>query len=259
MDGKHEKGRSELSATAEDFVPTPVPSVATPATSLASPATNDASPVPPEFAELADDTQRPKSPEFDKRRCWDWVVVRGNSHYAKDRQSFSQYRPLEPGTLIAFCDHEPPATPVAGIGTVFLHVKPRPEEGRPVYRLTLRHVLHVPNAPCNGFAASVHHHYFGGMLLEGAAFAVDKHDYRWYYCVSFHGRTKLALAADPEGQSYIEGDATAYCLDMVLSDREMAEIRYRPLRNETKPRFSAPGISLPIRNRPSTTSAGSDG
>ncbi|KAL4971019.1 uncharacterized protein BDV14DRAFT_194800 [Aspergillus stella-maris] len=247
MDRRHEKGRSELSAIAEDFVP-----AVTPAPSAATPATNDASPASPGFAELADDIQRPRTPDPKDRRCWDWVAVQGNCHYARDREWFLWYRPLQYGTLISFCDHEPPATSVAGIGTVILTVQSRPEDGWPTYRLKLQNVLHVPNAPCNGFSPSQFHLRRGGTLLAGGLFAVDEKNMPWYYCVPFNGLAKLALVGDAQARSYIEGDGTAYCLDMVLSDREMAEIKYRPSRDESKPRFSAPGISLPIRGRPSS-------
>ncbi|KAL4923872.1 uncharacterized protein BDV17DRAFT_275970 [Aspergillus undulatus] len=51
-------------------------------------------------------------------RCWDWIITRGNCHYAKDRASFARYRNIS--HLVSFCPDEPPFTPIAGVGTVIV-------------------------------------------------------------------------------------------------------------------------------------------
>ncbi|KAI9375677.1 hypothetical protein BJX61DRAFT_92921 [Aspergillus egyptiacus] len=73
-------------------------------------------------------------------RCWTWLLTPGNSHFAKNRSSFTTYRraPSKVG-----------GRRVLGVGTVELKVRRSPEDGR-MNILVLEDVLHMPNAACNG-------------------------------------------------------------------------------------------------------------
>ncbi|PCH00023.1 Hypothetical protein PENO1_050280 [Penicillium occitanis (nom. inval.)] len=65
-------------------------------------------------------------------------------HYAKDRESFSTYGPVNKTVNDG-------NTFVAGIGDVELQVKSSPKRGSLVKTLKLENVPHIPDAFCNGF------------------------------------------------------------------------------------------------------------
>jgi hypothetical protein len=83
-----------------------------------------------------------------RRRCWDWIIVSGNCHYAKNRSSFKVYRRV--GRMIR--DATGAETYIAGVGTVELNVRASSKKGSPTRSLVLENVLHVPDAVCNGFS-----------------------------------------------------------------------------------------------------------
>jgi len=65
-----------------------------------------------------------------RRRCWDWMIVSGDCHYARDRSAFKTYRHV--GKTIrgnAMISNQ--NIFVAGIGTVELRVRTSNEEGSP--------------------------------------------------------------------------------------------------------------------------------
>ncbi|RAH85140.1 hypothetical protein BO86DRAFT_407521 [Aspergillus japonicus CBS 114.51] len=114
-----------------------------------------------------------------RRRCWDWMVVSGTNHYAKNRASFKSYRPVNRmvsnGTLF-----------IAGVGTVELSVRASPARGSPTRTLVLDNVLHIPKAICNGFCFGQYH-----TIHKGTPFC---------------GLEKLALAGNPQGESDLNED-----------------------------------------------------
>ncbi|KUL89745.1 hypothetical protein ZTR_00549 [Talaromyces verruculosus] len=90
--------------------------------------------------------KRPRNEEKtpSHHRCYDWMIVSGSCHYAKDRESFSTYGPVNKTVN----DGD---TFVAGVGDVELQVKSSPKRGSLVKTLKLENVLHMPDACCNGF------------------------------------------------------------------------------------------------------------
>jgi hypothetical protein len=72
------------------------------------------------------------------------MIVSGSCHYAKDRESFSTYGPVNKTVNDG-------NTFVAGVGDVELQVKSSPKRGSLVKTLKLENVPHIPDAFCNGF------------------------------------------------------------------------------------------------------------
>ncbi|KAL2797806.1 hypothetical protein BJX66DRAFT_297274 [Aspergillus keveii] len=141
-------------------------------------------------------------PPAPKRRCYDWMVVSGNTHYAKNRSSFTTYRRVRrsiPGSITG-------ETFVAGIGTVELKVRTRRDDPEsPDGTLVLENVLHIPSAICNGMALELWAADFGASTdnsREGWD-AWDRQNRPVWYGERFHGGCKLALAGNPQGESYL--------------------------------------------------------
>src|SRR5947199_6829766 len=78
--------------------------------------------------------KRQKQANPPRRRCWDWIIVGGHCHYAKNRSSFTTYRRIS-GTA--------QGARVIGIGTVKLQVRRSPTESD-THTLVLEDVLHIP-------------------------------------------------------------------------------------------------------------------
>ncbi|PKX96167.1 uncharacterized protein P174DRAFT_459623 [Aspergillus novofumigatus IBT 16806] len=105
-------------------------------------------------ADATDDRRkRSKTTHAASRICYDWMVVSGNCHYARDRASFTHYRAMPRRTLVKnniFNPHE--ELEVAGVGTVELRVcRTVRDGGASSHVLVLEDVLHIPEAVCNGF------------------------------------------------------------------------------------------------------------
>ncbi|KAA8643487.1 hypothetical protein EYZ11_011897 [Aspergillus tanneri] len=152
--------------------------------------------------------------------CYDWMVVSGNCHYARDRAAFQTYRTTSQKLQLRnniFNPHE--ELHVAGVGTVQLTVCRRPGGAGDTRVIELKEVLHIPEAICNGFnpllvgsSMSCHAEYWEGADGQGEPL---------WYSVPFAGGTRLALAGDPRGESeMIEG--RYYTLSLYISGEEKA-------------------------------------
>lgn len=86
----------------------------------------------------------------DAQRCWDWIVVQGSIHFARDRAFFTTYKSLQ-NTTTPSASSAP--RPVIGIGTVKLEVVTSTQPNATIRTITLKNVLHMPTALYNGFCA----------------------------------------------------------------------------------------------------------
>lgn len=149
-----------------------------------------------------------------RRRCFDWMVVSGDCHYAKNRSSFKNYRRVR-GTA--------QGVPVIGMGTVELEVQRAPQS-LDTYTLVLENVLHIPTAMCNGFNSP----RFGGSQTwtKGGVQGLDASNGEpLWYGTEFCGLNKLVLAGNPQGESVLEEkakDGYRFMLSMYLSAEEEA-------------------------------------
>ncbi|KAL4947220.1 hypothetical protein BDW69DRAFT_121290 [Aspergillus filifer] len=134
-----------------------------------------------------------------RRRCYDWFVISGTCHYAKNRSSFKTYQRVGK-TVLDRCH----PTYVAGIGRVDLKVRYSPEKGTKTGSISLNNVLHIPNALYNGLNHSLSHschrreyrpvHLFCGFDEKGSPI--------WYakaYCTLY----QMVLLGNPQGESYL--------------------------------------------------------
>ncbi len=152
-----------------------------------------------------------------RRRCWDWMIVSGDCHYAKNRSSFRTYRRFQ-GTA--------QGATVIGIGTVELEVRRSPTKGSGTHTLVLKNVLHIPGALCNGFCP---------MLLDGAQSwsrgfvqGFDSNDRSAYYGEEFCGLRRVVLAGNPQGESVLKEkkqEGSHFMLSVYLTAEEQANLR----------------------------------
>lgn len=151
--------------------------------------------------------QELEQPQY--RRCYDWIVVSGDCHYAKNHASFKTYRPIIGGTA--------QGAQVAGIGTVELEVKRSPE-GQETNMLVLEDVLHIPTAKCNGFRSRALQgtESWGAGVVQG--FDGTSTQPTWY-ATEFCGLRRLVLAGNPQGESELE-EGGHYSLSLYLSREE---------------------------------------
>ncbi|QKX62832.1 uncharacterized protein TRUGW13939_09997 [Talaromyces rugulosus] len=135
------------------------------------------------------------------RRCWDWMVVSGSCHYARNRASFKEYRHI--GRTVSHTGI-PGETFVTGVGTVELKVRSSSEEGSPTRTLVLDDVLHIPKAICNGFCFAKYHTIIGGSTSLGSMSSRDNEGQPLWYSEDFHGLKRLVLDGNPQGESYLD-------------------------------------------------------
>lgn len=146
-----------------------------------------------------------------RRQCFDWMVISGNCHYARDQASFTTYRPVTrqiKNNIFNPYDE----LHVAGVGTVHLSVCKSPHD-LSAHTITLENVLHIPEAVCNGFnpllygsGMSCHQEYWEGGDTSGNPV---------WFSTPFAGSTKLVLAGDPQGESeMIQGRDYTLCLSV---------------------------------------------
>jgi hypothetical protein len=126
-----------------------------------------------------------------RRRCWDWIVVGGDYHYAKNRSSFKEYRRIKAKIGL---------TRVIGIGTVELHVE---RKDSTTYALVLEDVLHTPGAICNGFVPSLTSCQQTWSAID-AVEGIDENGQSLWKTRGFFGLPKLVIVNSPEGESGIE-------------------------------------------------------
>lgn len=124
-----------------------------------------------------------------RRRCFDWMIVSGDCHYAKNRSSFKDYRRIS-GTA--------QGAKVIGIGTVELKVN-KAHDSSETGNILLHNVLHIPSSLCNGIKAF-------GTIGNGCQFGPEgvsgyDEDGPMWYAEDFCGLWRLSLAGNPQGES----------------------------------------------------------
>ncbi|KAJ9221837.1 hypothetical protein DTO027B5_4590 [Paecilomyces variotii] len=136
------------------------------------------------------------------RRCWDWMLVMGSCHYARNRSSFKEYRRVGRTVSTAVI---PGNVYVAGVGTVELMVRSIPKKGSAAHRLILYNVLHIPKAICNGFCFTKYHRRFGGStsFAKDGMQSNDAEGHPLWYGEEFHGLDRLALDGNPQGETLL--------------------------------------------------------
>ncbi|KAA8648556.1 hypothetical protein EYZ11_001103 [Aspergillus tanneri] len=161
-----------------------------------------------------------KSPSNAHKRCWDWIIVGGNCHYAKNRTAFRSYR-RAPGKI--------GGSKVLGVGTVELKVRRTSNDERSS-TLVLTDVLHMPNARCNGLSISKYREAnpLSGVEMEKEHFQATSHiDGEPLWCADeFCGMSKVALAGNPKGESYLR-DGQVYMLSVIASSEELERLNKR--------------------------------
>lgn len=131
-----------------------------------------------------------------KAPCYDWLVVSGDAHYARDRSAFKTYHQIEATVG---------GVKVIGIGTVELMTQVEPD--KPTTRLlTINNVLHIPSARCNGYVSELvdrdplsHANTFRGLDMNA--------EQKWHgtsTCGST--RVRIVLDGNPQGESVLEED-----------------------------------------------------
>ncbi|OJK03496.1 hypothetical protein ASPACDRAFT_56899 [Aspergillus aculeatus ATCC 16872] len=175
-----------------------------------------------ETGEHVKDRKNQKEENPPRPRCRDWMVVSGTNHYGKNRASFKSYRPVNrmvPNPLFPGKELY-----IAGVGTVELNVRASPEEGSPTRTLVLDNVLHIPVAVCNGFCWGQYHTIHKGTISFGAVFqGTDGQGAALWFGQPFCGLHKLALAGNPQGESYLNPDG-AHMLSLYIDEQDLQNI-----------------------------------
>jgi hypothetical protein len=174
-------------------------------------------------ADADDRRKRPKTTDSAQRICYDWMIVSGNCHYARDRGSFTSYRPIPHRTRIKNNVFNPAEElEVAGVGTVELRVcRTVKDGGASSHVILLEDVLHIPDAVCNGF----------NPLLYGSSMSCnmeywegsDRRGEPVWVAVPYAGGTRLVLAGDPRGESELI-PGRYYTLSLSITPQERREI-----------------------------------
>ncbi|KAL4863507.1 hypothetical protein BDV12DRAFT_177432 [Aspergillus spectabilis] len=174
------------------------------------------------WKDVKEDRKRIKRENPPRRRCWDWMIVSGSCHFAKNRSSFVTYRRV--GYKVSNSLTGGTDTFVAGVGTVELRVRSSNRKGFPIRTLVLENVLHIPSAICNGFCWAKYHSAHGGSVSLRKEFSgTDGQDHPLWYGQSFRGLNKLVLAGNPQGESYLE-DGESYILSMYIDEDDLKKI-----------------------------------
>jgi hypothetical protein len=155
------------------------------------------------------------NPPLRRRRCWDWIVVGGDYHYAKNRSSFKEYHRIKAKIGL---------TRVIGIGTIELFVERK--DSTP-YTLVLEDVLHTPSALCNGFNPSLtncRQTWTTNDTVEGK----DTSGQSLWHARNFFGLPRLVIVNNPEGDSLIEKAKAKrklpFSLSLVVNQEERDKI-----------------------------------
>ncbi|KAL4922761.1 hypothetical protein BDW62DRAFT_2713 [Aspergillus aurantiobrunneus] len=176
----------------------------------------------------------PRLPASNKNRCWDWILVPGNMHWAKNRSSFRTYR-RAPSRI----DNNR----VLGVGTVELRVRRAPDDDRP-NTLVLEDVLHMPGAVCNGLCLGKYREGNPGDDLEvgGDGEGERCHCQVWsegrehgealWYGEEYHGCSRVALWGDPRGSSGL-GDRDRAGMSGVDASAEELDTLYTRVRDRS--------------------------
>ncbi|KAE8154774.1 hypothetical protein BDV25DRAFT_170962 [Aspergillus avenaceus] len=143
-----------------------------------------------------------KTPEERPRRCWDWMIVTGTCHYARNRSSFVTYRRV--GRYITESILGLSKSYVAGVGTVELRVRPSKNKRTPSRTLILENVLHIPGSICNGFCWTEYHSKHGGYTFFKETYSgKDAQKYPLWHGEPYWDLQRLVLAGSPQGETYL--------------------------------------------------------
>lgn len=165
--------------------------------------------VPDDIAQEAEEPRKRTRVGSANRQCYDWMVITGNCHYARDQASFKTYRPvsrqIKSNIFNPFDELQ-----VAGVGTVELELCKSPQD-LGSHTVILENVLHIPEAVCNGFSPLL---YGTSMSCnEDCWVGGDTMGNPVWFSTPFAGGTKLALAGNPQGESeMIQGRYYTLCL-----------------------------------------------
>ncbi|PLB44496.1 hypothetical protein P170DRAFT_287522 [Aspergillus steynii IBT 23096] len=172
--------------------------------------------------------------------CWDWMIVLTSTHhYARDRLFFKDYVPVgirSPASPFGEEDLD-----IAGMGTVELLVHTGPESTSTTRTLVLKNVLHIPNALCNGFNGLQYSQVNGGGGLTFGSLTrqgTDRDGSPLWYAKPFHGFSRLVIAGNPEGKSYLEDGLIS--LSIFVDETRLPQIvrpRARDRAEETSSNF----------------------
>lgn len=161
-----------------------------------------------------------------RQRCYDWIITSGQ-HYARDRASFSEYKPIiceVPGIMGSI--------KVAGIGIVVLNVLKEP--GSPLSgNLILKDVLHIPAAHCNGVSERplTNNNMNYSRHLGLTQFRHDHSGQPICYGKRFGGLlvARLELAGNPQGDSPLSAlsGQPIDSLSALVDETVIRDIKYR--------------------------------
>lgn len=134
----------------------------------------------------------PENESHTTKRSYDWILISGNTHYARDRASFKDYTAIN--TIVG-------ENRVLGIGVVELAVVRSPPlnlSGFPMAnpgasKLILADVLHMPDMVCNGICSML----LGGRQFPGPNGSIlgYQHGRRAYYSLPFYGADRVRVVA----------------------------------------------------------------
>jgi hypothetical protein len=155
------------------------------------------------------------NPTQRRRRCWDWIVVGGDYHYAKNWSSFKEYYRIKAKIGL---------TRVIGIGTIELQVERK--DSTP-YTLVLEDVLHTPSAICNGFNPSLTDCLQTWSAVDSVEGNSANGESLWH-ARNFFGLPRLVIVNNPEGDSVIEKvkakKKLPFSLSLVVNQQERDKI-----------------------------------
>ncbi|PYI25132.1 hypothetical protein BP00DRAFT_410219 [Aspergillus indologenus CBS 114.80] len=169
------------------------------------------------------------------RVCYDWMIVQGNCHYARDRAAFTSYRPVTTVRLQTNIFNPMEELEVAGVGTVELPVarslapsNPFANHDHPnTHTLVLENVLHIPEAVCNGFNPLL---YGSSMSCTAERWTgADRAGTPLWVATPFAGGSRLVLAGAAAQLQHQQGVSELiagryYTLSLYISPAEKAEL-----------------------------------
>ncbi|RAH48850.1 uncharacterized protein BO95DRAFT_439962 [Aspergillus brunneoviolaceus CBS 621.78] len=175
------------------------------------------------------------------RLCYDWMIVQGNCHYARDRAAFTSYRPVTTVRLQTNIFNPMEELEVAGVGTVEIPVMrsltdPTNPNHNPfdntqsntnTHTLVLENVLHIPEAVCNGFNPLL---YGSSMSCTAESWTgADRAGTPLWVATPFAGGSRLVLAGAAAQLQHQQGVSELiagryYTLSLYISPAEKAEL-----------------------------------
>ncbi|PYH86823.1 hypothetical protein BO82DRAFT_388413 [Aspergillus uvarum CBS 121591] len=171
------------------------------------------------------------------RICYDWMIVQGNCHYARDRAAFTSYRPVTTVRLQTNIFNPMEELEVAGVGTVEIPVArslaPSSSDHNPfapdnnTHTLVLENVLHIPEAVCNGFNPLL---YGSSMSCTAESWTgADRAGTPLWVATPFAGGSRLVLAGAAVQLQHQQGVSELiagryYTLSLYISPAEKAEL-----------------------------------